>query len=532
MKATWEPAKADLEKLKARKEAVLLAPTPTSVGVLCEELYASNLPREAVTLALEMVQREPDNVRYLLIAAQVLTTHVFRYDIAVALLRKIVLLEPDNLMIKILLAQALVVNGDLAGGTALFAEIITHHPEQRVLAALQVSQTFLRMGYPKEALDILLFVVQQEPSNPYLYNAVGCALGCLNRSQDALPWYEQALNLRPDDVNFLLGYTLALLKAKHYAKGWELFAKRQSKLQAITKWFARLPQLDRGDALAGKTVVLYQEQGLGDTLQFIRFASVLVEKGARATVAVGLEIVRLLRLSCPDLDVRDVTTFGIDERFDYSLPIPTLPYVTNMRSDADIPGTVPYLRADAQDVARFASVLPAGGPRVGLVWSGERRTSAEDVMANQLRSVTLEVMGGALAPVDATLISLQFGKPREDMATWDGQLVYDPMGGVMDMADTAALIENLDLVISVDTSVLHLAGALGKPVWLLSRWDACWRWGDMGETSVWYPTMRIFRPQERSFGPALACMAQALRAWVAQWHAAHPSGQAGCVPSP
>lgn len=292
----------------------------------------------------------------------------------------------------------------------------------------------------------------------------------------------------------------------------------------MTKWFGQFPQLQCGDVVADKTIALYQEQGLGDTLQFIRFAAILVERGARVTVAVGAEMVRLLSMSCPDLIVRDVAQLVLDETFDYVLPIPSLPCVTNMQTIADIPGTVPYLRADPKDVARFAGRLPARGPRIGLVWSGDRRTNAVDVMADQLRSTTLAVMGAALTPVDAALVCLQFGKPREDMENWHGQPLCDPMGEVKDMADTAAIIENLDLVISVDTSVLHLAGALGKPVWLLSRWDACWRWGEAGDTSPWYPSLRIFRPQERSFQPVLEQMGQALRAWVGAWHAAHPQG--------
>ncbi len=521
MKATWEPEKAKMHKLVARKDAVLQNPTPLDVGQLCEDLCNAELAVEAVKLSLEMVRREPENVAYLLIAAFVLTNHVFRYDIAVALLRKSVLLEPDNPAIKIMLAQALIVNDDLAGGSALFSEIIRLYPKQRVAATLQISQIFLRMGYPMEALNILMFAVRQEQNQPALYNAIGCALGCLNRAEEAQPWYAQAMRMAPHDKGIVLGAAITALKAGHYGRGWELFAQRDNKLTAVTKWFARFPQLQREDAVAGKKVVLYQEQGLGDTLQFIRFATVLVARGALVTVAVGGVLVRLLARSYPDMTVRDAIGFSLDETFDYALPIPVLPYITNMQTEADIPAAMPYLQADPQDVARFAALLPQAGPRIGLVWSGDRRMSAQDVMANQLRSSTLAVMGGALAPVDATLVSLQFGSPREDLRTWSGQPIYDPMDQVKDMADTAAIIDNLDLVVSVDTSVLHLAGALGKPVWLLSRWDACWRWREKGETTAWYPTMRIFRPQERSFAPVLGQMGEALHAWVAAWHGAH-----------
>ncbi|WP_277909611.1 glycosyltransferase family 9 protein, partial [Acetobacter okinawensis] len=105
------------------------------------------------------------------------------------------------------------------------------------------------------------------------------------------------------------------------------------------------------------------------------------------------------------------------------------------------------------------------------------------MLTDQRRSTTAEQVLGALTPVEAVLVNLQLGPRREDLAAWRGQPVCDLMDHAHDMADTAALIEGLDLVISVDTSVVHLAGALGKPVWLLSRWDGCWRWGDTGETS-------------------------------------------------
>ena len=116
-------------------------------------------------------------------------------------------------------------------------------------------------------------------------------------------------------------------------------------------------------------------------------------------------------------------------------------------------------------------------------------------------------------------MSLQLGKPREELAAWQGQPIFDPMGEVHDMADTAAIMENLDLIISVDTSTAHLAGGLARPVWMVSRWDACWRWGDDGESTPWYPTMRIFRSQERSFKPVLAQVGAALREWCKNWRA-------------
>ncbi|WP_338333307.1 tetratricopeptide repeat protein [Acetobacter sp. LMG 32666] len=528
MTAIWEPEKAKMQKLMAQKQQLLQNPDPLKAGELCEALCHNGLTDEGVRLALELVGRFGDQVPYLLVGAYILSTHAARYDIAAALLHKVVVLDPQNAAARIHLAKALVAKGDLAGGSAQLADVIRRHPEQRVDAVLQISETFLRMGYPQEALDVMLFTIQQVAPQAQMFNLIGCALGCLNRSEEAIPWYRQGGVLDPENEGIKLGHALALLKSGHYAEGWERFAARSAKLTQLTRRLAQMPLLQRGDDVAGKTVVLYQEQGLGDTLQFIRFVPYLVERGAQVTVAVGGVLERLLRLSYPDLNVRLLTGFTLEERFDYSLPIPNLPYITCLRDVADIPATVPYLRADPQDVARFGALLPPGRPRIGLVWSGDKRLTGEDVLADQLRSLSLAVMGAAISPVDATLVSLQFGAPRQELATWQGQPIFDPMDHVHDMADTAALMDNLDLIISVDTSPLHLAGALGRPVWMISRWDACWRWGDAGEHTPWYPSLRIFRPQERSFGPVLAQVGAALQAWVATARQSMPhAGSAG-----
>ena len=504
-----------MQKLMAQKQLLLQNPDPLKAGELCEALCLNGLTDEGVRLALELVARFGEQVPYLLVAAYILSAHAARYDIAAALLHKVVVLEPNNAAARIHYAKALVAKGDLAEGSAQLADVLRRHPEQRVEATLQISETFLRLGYPQEALDVMLFTIQQVAPQAQMFNLIGCALGCLNRSEEAIPWYRQGAALTPEDEGIKLGYALALLKSGHYAEGWKQFAGRQPKLTQLTRGFVRFPTLQPGDDLAGKTVLLYQEQGLGDTLQFIRFVPYLVDRGAQVTVAVGGMLERLLRLSYPTLNVRLLTGFTLGESYDYAVPIPNLPYVAGMRDVADIPPTMPYLRADPQDVARFAALLPSGRPRIGLVWSGDRRQTGEDVLADRLRSLSLSALGEALGPVDATLVSLQFGPPREDLATWHGQPIFDPMDHVRDMADTAAIMDNLDLIISVDTSPLHLAGALGRPVWMISRWDACWRWGDVGEHSPWYPSLRIFRPQERSFGPALAQVGAALRAWVA-----------------
>ncbi|WP_231945862.1 glycosyltransferase [Acetobacter ghanensis] len=519
MRETWEPDAAEVAALVARRQEVLHQPTAAGMAEVCAALCHAGRNRDAVSLALEVVAAHPHNAPLVLAAADVMAHHTPRLDIVVALLRQVVALEPHNLAYAVRLAAALVEQGDVAGGCALYEEVMARAPAQRPVVGQNLAATLLRVGRPMEALHLLYTLVAEGPPDAALLATMGAALVRLNRSGEALLWYQQALELEPHNTTTALNYAFALLKAGQYGKGWAWFAHRPPQTNGLTHWLASVPQLQRDDVaqanLAGKKVVLYQEQGFGDTLQFIRFAAGLVGLGAQVSIATYPMLVRLLAMSFPSMTVCSLPDMDRNARYDYALPVPYLPSVMGMQTAADIPATVPYLRADPADVARFAALLPAGRPRIGLVWSGERRGTGRDVLADQLRSTTLEVMAQALTPVDATLVSLQFGAPRADLAAWHGQPIFDPMEHVQDMADTAAIMDNLDLIISVDTSPLHLAGALGKSVWMVSRWDACWRWGDAGEQTPWYPTMRIFRPQERTFGPVLQQVGAALQTWVA-----------------
>lgn len=217
--------------------------------------------------------------------------------------------------------------------------------------------------------------------------------------------------------------------------------------------------------------------------------------------------------------------------YDFSCPIPDLPHICDLKRPEDVPPFSPYLEVPERRRERFAGLVEeaiarergrhdrssAGRRlRIGLVWAGDARSSAQDVAADRRRSTSFAEMMDALGPVEADLFSLQYGVRRGELVQSGGRMVHDLMESVQDMADTAALMENLDLVISVDTAPLHLAGALGREVWLVSRWDACWRWGDRGERTPWYPTMRIFRAQELSLAPILREVGQCLKRRIAE----------------
>jgi hypothetical protein len=203
---------------------------------------------------------------------------------------------------------------------------------------------------------------------------------------------------------------------------------------------------------------------------------------------------------------------------DLRCPIMSLPLAFGTTIET-IPAGVPYLHADPADAAMWRGRLQdIKGKKVGLVWSGASRIGlgAGIVAADRRRSIALDRLAPVSSVPGCTFFSLQLGAAAEQSKqTRPGMALRDHTGELSDFADTAALVENLDLVISVDTSTAHLAGAMGKPVWLLNRFDTCWRWFLEREDSPWYPTMRIFRQkQPGDWDPVIRSVASALREFV------------------
>ncbi|MBB2203581.1 glycosyltransferase family protein [Gluconacetobacter takamatsuzukensis] len=478
---------------------------------------AAGLVDEAVGLLLETVERYPEDWQHGVAAATFILRHTAVYDLAEKIVGIVLRHAPDSIPAHGLLLHIRVAREDIAGGRALFAELLDRYPEGTSLFFEQMSTALLQVGCPLESLQILMPCLESGMVTPTLLKNAGCAFYCLDRSKDAIPWYEKALALDSTDYGITFGYACTLIKAGRLQAALPRYFERDLKLADREAWYLSLPRLRPGDDVAGRRIVLYQEQGLGDTIQFIRFVPFLLARGCRIAVVVAPTLARLFRQSCPQVSVHETGCWAPQEGYDYATPIPDLPYIAGVMSVVDIPAPIPYLRADPDDVARFAAMLPVRQPRIGLVWAGQWRSQLIHALVDRRRSTTLAAMGAAFTPIDAALVSLQRGDPRGEIAGWNGQALCDPMEQVRDMADTAAIMASLDLVISVDTAPLHLAGALGCPVWLISRQDACWRWGDAGDRSPWYPTMRIFRAGERALGPVLQEVGKALRTWVATW---------------
>jgi len=251
------------------------------------------------------------------------------------------------------------------------------------------------------------------------------------------------------------------------------------------------------ESLAGRTIVLHAEQGLGDTLQFCRYASLVADLGARVILEAPAVLVSLLASLS---GVAQIVARGDPlPAADFHCPLLTLPLAFNTTLE-NIPADVPYLRADPARIRHWRERLGERRQlRVGLAWSGGFRPNQPDLWSvNRRRNVPLAELA-PLRHAQIEFVSLQKGEPaaselRDLLArNWRGPRLVDFTDELEDFADTAALVENLDLVISVDTSVAHLAGALGKSVWVMNRFDSCWRWLIDRSDSPWYPTLRLYR---------------------------------------
>ena len=340
-----------------------------------------------------------------------------------------------------------------------------------------------------------------DPNSVEAQSNRGSVLQDLGRYEEALAGYARAQAIQPDYPDAHWNESLCRLRLGDFEGGWQKYEwrwksgqKGQQRDFAQALWLGQLP-------LDGKTIFLHAEQGVGDTLQFCRYAQNVAALGAR----VILEVQPPLREVLADLKgVHRLVVQG--ERlpeFDYHCPLLSLPlaFATQIQT---IPATHAYLRSDPARVARWQRVLGARTmPRVGLIWSGR-----PDQMNDHNRSIPLAEFA-TLLDCGVQLVGLQKDIRAADQDFLDAH--SEILSFAEDFAETAALIELMDVVVSVDTSIAHLAGALGKPVWLLLPRNPEWRWLLGREDSPWYPSARLFRQKTMGdWGDVIAAVREAL----------------------
>jgi tetratricopeptide (TPR) repeat protein len=353
------------------------------------------------------------------------------------------------------------------------------------------------------------------PDYPEALNNRGVALAALKRLDDALASYDQALALRPDYAEALYNRGMARLLCGDYRQGWADYEWRLKSPDAA----ARPPKVTardwQGEDLAGRSILIYIEQGLGDIIQFARFLPLLIRRGATVSFYAPAKLTRLLRALSPDIEF--IATIERPRNFDFQCALMSLP----LRLAADlgpIPNQVPYLKPEPELVAHWTQRIGDAGFKIGIVWQGNPQ-----VRNDAGRSFPL----AALAPLSrlpgVRLIALQKHDGLDQLMRLPPGTAVETLGEEFDSGadafiDTAAVMSNLDLIVTADTATAHLAGALARPAWVALEYVPDWRWLLDRNDSPWYPTLRLFRQQSagdwKSVFSAIESELRALLAWA------------------
>jgi tetratricopeptide (TPR) repeat protein len=408
-----------------------------------------------------------------------------RYEEAIASYRNALRLAPDHPEILYNLGNACLEQGRAAEALSSFDGVLARNPEH-VGALVNRGNTLLRFNRPLEAIASYDAALAALPGHPQILTNRGHALRRLDKPVEALVDFKAALAAAPEfpEAHFEAGMTL--LSMGDFEAGWKAyewrwrtgaFARHRRQLRAPL-WLGDAP-------ISGETILLHAEQGFGDTIQFIRYAPSLIGQGARVVCEVQPELQPLLS------QLEGVTVIASGEplpAFDLHCPLLSLPCAFATRLET-IPSAVPYLAAPAGRVAYWRDRLPSGRPRAGLVWAGSPSHKNDSN-----RSIALAALAPLFENPRVHCLSLQYDLRSADKEVLSGLPNLVNLGdGLRDFVDTAAVISLLDVVISVDTAVAHLAAAMGKPVVILLPYAADFRWMRNRDDSPWYPTAELFR---------------------------------------
>ncbi|MBV9924881.1 MAG: tetratricopeptide repeat protein [Acidobacteria bacterium] len=424
---------------------------------------------------------------------------------------------PDSPELQLNLGVALKAAGDLESAATAYARAVALRPEWPE-AHYNLAAALHAQGHTGEAVASYAKALALRPAWPEALNGLGVALLDAGETEKAAEAFEEATALRPGwflplynlgKVAYVQGrmraaadlfreaaaaepgfyqphldLAVTLLRLGEFEEGWREYEWR---------WGGRAPEaaglsapLWDGSPLAGRTLLLWAEQGLGDTIQFSRYVPLIRKDGGRILLRTQRQLARLLE-NLPGVDA----VVGEDEEApaDFQLPLLSLARVFGTTAET-IPDTVPYLSAPTRDQEAAAELLAGAGAglRVGIVWA-----SGTGYLGHEARDCRPADFASLARVPGVRLFGLQFGAARGELSEGLGPEAVDLSGAVGDFATTAAFVERMDLIITVDTAMAHLAGALGRPVWVLLNGRADWRWMESREDSPWYPTMRLFR---------------------------------------
>ncbi|MBD8524828.1 TIGR03032 family protein [Pseudomarimonas arenosa] len=387
--------------------------------------------------------------------------------------------------------------GELDKAIAAYQDILAQKPDHRQ-AKHQLGLALVDAERWQEGHRVLSEVIAEQPDNAEALNSLGLCASRLLNYQEALGHFERAIEI---DRQFALAHFnrgLILLKSNRYQEGWPEYEWRWQ-LPSFTPFRCPHPQW-RGEDIADKRLLVHSEQGNGDHIQFWRYLPLLRER-CKELIYVGPEKLSELVSSIPGVDESRVPGNIPRDRFDCFVPLMNVPHLLGLHDPK--PMLEPYVKVPAHLQVRRLE----GQRKIGLVWQGSP-THKDD----RRRSLNLQALLPTLQGIKADFYSLQFPISGEEIELLKRHGVHNLEPEINGYSRTAAFVEQLDAVISVDTAMAHLAGAMGKPVYLLLAKDADWRWGLDGDQTPWYPSTRLLRQTEPGdWGPVLNDLAQQLR---------------------
>lgn len=411
-----------------------------------------------------------------------------RLDEAVVFLRQAAQVQPDYVEIYHNLGYVFQEKGEFAEAIASYHIALSLKPDYAD-AHLDLGRALQLQGDLAQAINHYQQSIEILPTPKAYYN-YAAALHELGRDREAIDKYGEAIACDPGYVEAHVNRALVLLTNDRYLEGWPEYEWRLQRpdWQAVNSFYPELPRWD-GSVLAEESILVQAEQGFGDTIQFARYLPLVKARCAKLMVEAQPELHPLLA-TIPAIDELLVRTPGELPAADCAIHIMSLPGIFGTTIDS-IPSSFPYLHAPVSRQEKWEKIIPRQGFRIGITWSGNIAYPG-----NQDRSCGIERFAVLAAIPGVRLFSLQKGPAAEQLSSVaHGMEIVDLGPELQDFADTAAAIMELDLVVSVDTALVHLVGALGRPIWTLRYQQTYWVWGKAGVGTPWYPSMRVFRQQ-------------------------------------
>jgi len=440
-----------------------------------------------------------------------------RWDDAVEAYRSVLELKPDCAEACNNLGVARAGQGRLQDAVAAYRRALELKPDDAD-AHNNLGAALKEKGEFEDAIAALRRAVELKPGHVEAHSNLGAALIERGQFAEAMAACRQALELNPEHSDVKFNYSTLLLLRGDFEQGWPFHESRWNALHPPRNFSQ--PRWD-GGSVDGKRVLVHAEQGLGDSIHFIRYAKLIAERGGKVVVECPRSLVDLFRSAQGVSEV--VATGDPLPPFDLHVPMLSQAFVFKTTSQT-IPGEVPYLFAEPARREAWRQRLGADKSplRVGLAWVGNPLS-----LALRKRHLAFEMLLPLLKLHGVEFFSLQIGPGAEQLQRCSAApAIVDHTAHIHNFADTAAFMAELDLIISVDTAVAHLAGALARPVWTLLPFSPDWRWGLEREDTPWYPTMRLFRQ------PALGDWAAVIQRVAEELSRAVATGSIGSKQAP